>query len=433
MPTRFNSTGNDRFFVPGLKSGYEGKPAPSELSIPPAGIADVDAALFHLFDKEIPFQVNTGDKSVQELKKVPVVFASAEKWALSKRSSGLRDKNGSLILPLITVVRTSIEQSGDSDIAGRGINQQTGEIVVRRRLDKSDREYQGLINRLFLKHQMNLAVPSDSADIDQLVTERSVGDLSDDPTVMDGGLLASNNKNNVYETITIPSPQFFTATYDVTFWTQYTVQMFQMIELLIASFLPQGNAWRLDTSKGYWYVATVDGNTYNSENNTDDMSQEERILKHKFTVKVPGYILASAVPGAPVPIKRYISSPIITFDVGLNTNEMEESLGVSDPFLGSDDPTLPMSENQNKRPDQRQVNDTKLYPNKNQISQQDPALASLPRGTKPSRYKKITSVNKNGKTITKFVRITTTNRYSGETVYGSDFDFGGLTISITDD
>jgi len=38
-------------------------------------------------------------------------------------------------------MRTGITQSPD-DITTRGINQQTGEIVVRRRLDKSDRDYQ---------------------------------------------------------------------------------------------------------------------------------------------------------------------------------------------------------------------------------------------------------------------------------------------------
>lgn len=433
MPTRFNSKSKPRFNVPGLESGYGGISAPADLTIPPVGVEDADAALFNLFDKEIPFQVSTSDKNREEMKKVPVIFAAAEKWALSKRSRGLRDRNGSLILPLITVVRTTIQQTANEDIAGRGINQQTGEILIRRRLDKSDRGYQGLINRVLVNHQTNLAVAPNDADAGQLSTDRSVGDLANDPTVSEGGLMLAERRNNIYETLSLPSPQFFTALYEVTFWTQYTVQMFQLVELLISSFLPQGNAWKLDTPKGYWFIATVDGNVYNAENNFDDMSQEERLIKYKFTIKVPGYILASKVPGAPIPIKRYVSSPVVTFDVGLAVGESVEAGSLDDPFLGADDPTLPLDDTKNRRRDQRRTEHTRLYPNADETSPHDPALKALPRGQAPAKYKKITALDKNGNLVTKFVRVVSTNRFTGETVFAPDTDLGGLTIVVTED
>lgn len=432
MPTRFNSNSKPNFDVSGIQSGYGTKSSPTELSIPPCGVEDADEALFNLFDKEIPFQVSTSDKNRQELKKVPIIFSAAEKWALAKKNRGVRDRNGALILPLITVIRTTIQQDPAEDITGRGINQQTGEITVKRRLDNSDRGYQGLINRLALQHQTNLAVSPTMADDGQLATDRAIGDLADDPTVVEGGLMLSDRKNNIYETIVLPTPQFFTALYEVTFWAQYTVQMFQLVELLIASFLPQGNAWKLDTPKGYWFVATVDSNSYESENNADDMSQEERMIKYKFTVKVPGYILASAVPGAPIPIKRYVSSPVISFDIGINAGEQLGS-GIDDPFLGSDDPTLQMSDAKNGQRDQREVARTRLYPNVNDIPPDDPALKALGRGRQPAKYKKITSIDKNGNTITKYARVVSTNRFTGETTFSSDVDLGGLNIVVTDD
>jgi len=464
MSTRFNSNSMPNFNVAGIQTGYGTKSSPSDLTVPACGVEDVDAALFNLFDKEIPFQVSTSDKNRGEMKRVPIIFSAAEKWALAKRSRGVRDRNGALILPLITVIRTTIQQTPDEDITGRGINQQTGEIVVKRRLDNSDRAYQGLINRLGINHQTNLAVKTnDSLDVityyvlnengdrivdesgqpfvaytattaasSQLITSRKIGDLADDPTVIEGGLLLNDKKNNVYETLVLPAPQFFTAVYEVTFWTQYTVQMFQLVEMLISSFLPQGNAWRLDSPKGYWFIATVDGNVYNAENNFDDMSQEERLIKYKFTIKVPGYILASGVPGAPVPVKRYVSSPVISFDIGLNAGE-EIGSDAGDPFLGSDDPTLPLDDAPNKRRDQRNTGRTRLYPGSKVTSPNDPALAALGRGRPQAQYKKITGIDRNGNQVTKYARVVNTNRFTGETVFAPGTDLGGLTIVVTDD
>lgn len=439
MPTRFNGKSKQAFGVSGIQSGYGGLSAPADLTVPSVGVEDADAALFNLFDKEIAFQVSTSDKNREEMKRVPVIFTAGEKWALAKRNRGLRDRNGALILPLITVVRTTIQQDPTQDITGRGINQQTGEILVRRRLDKSDRGYQGLINRLLLKHQTNLAMLSGQADPGQLATGRKLGDLADDPTVADGGLMIPDRQNNVYETLVLPAPQFFTALYEVTFWAQYTVQMFQLIELLISSFLPQGNAWRLDTPKGYWFVATVDGNVYNSESNIEDMSGEERMIKYKFTVRVPGYVLASKVPGAPVPIKRYVSSPVITFDVGVDVGESVAASGIDDPFLGADDPTLPLDDVKNRRRDQRRTNGTRLFPGPDVTPPDDPALvgngrgSGLPRGQSPAQYRRITGLDRNGNVVTKLVRVVATNKFTGETVFAPDSDLGGLTIVVTDD
>jgi hypothetical protein len=430
MATRFNDRSSQRFGISGLSTGYDGDVDTLGLTIPSVGIEDADIALFNLFDKQIRFQVSTSDSNRKEIRIVPVIFAAGEKWALAKRKKGLRDKNGLLILPLITVVRTTIQQSANDDITGRGINQQTGEITIQRRLNNSDRSYQRLINRLLLGDQTNLAVsPTTANENNNLVTDRLIGQLANDPTVIDGGLLASNRKNNIYETLVIPAPQFYTAMYDVTFWAQYTVQMSQMIELAMASFLPQGNAWRIETPKGYWFVATVDNNTFSAENNADDMSSEERMIKYRFTVKVPAYIMASSIPGAPLPIKRYVSSPSVSFDVSLgDDSEMLDERGINDPFLGADDPTLPLADGKSRRRDQRNVGGTQLYSGID--SEHDPALLALPRGRKPGRFKKFIGVGNDGQQQTRLARVVATNRHSGETVFAAGTDLSGLTIII---
>lgn len=421
MATRFTAKPVSNFGVPPLETGFDNVSVPNNLVIPSVGIEDVDVAIFNLFNEEINLSVieKTG------VKRVPVIFASGEKWAMLKKGRALRDKQGSLILPLITVGRTNIQQLPGEDTTGRGINQQTGDLVIKRRLDRNDRAYQSLINRLLIKNQDNIAVnPTDDPTPTQLTTERTVGELQDDPTYSDGGLLASDRLNNVWEVITVPAPQFFTATYDVEVWVQYTAHMNQVMEGLMTSFLPQGNAWRLETKKGYWFVATVDGNLYSAENNYDDMSQEERIIKYKFSVKVPAYILASKTPGAPVPIRRYVSNPEISFKIA----EGGSLSSTSDPYMGADDPTLPLSITNSRRRDQREDGSSRLYSD----GSRDPALTTLNRGEQPAQYQKIQGVDRKGRPVTKYARIKSVNRFNGESVLTAT-DLSDLALIVADD
>lgn len=424
MATRFKATGKTRYGQLPLPTGYDG--LTSSFVIPSVGIEDVDLAMFKLFDKELPLHVS--EQSDSTLKRVPIVFAGGEKWAMLKKNKPLRDKNGSLILPLITIVRTGHEQSTEKDIVGRGINQRTGEIVITRRLDRSDRNYQNLINRLLLSNQENLAEVEDGV-VSQLTSTRQLGDMSEDGVVQSGGLMLSDRKNNVVETIVVPSPQFITLTYEVTVWTQYTHHMNQLVELLLSSYLQQVQGWRLDTPKGYWFVAEVQEDSGGFETNFEDMSKNERTIRQKFTVKVPAYVFATAVPGAPVPIKRYVSAPEISFTI--DSLEAVSSTGtVEAPFLGADDPTLPLSNDRAliRRRDERRSGATLLNQSSANYDEADPALPQNGRGNDLPRFKKLLVKNRDGTVTQKYVRIVSTNRSTGETSYASGVDFGSLSI-----
>jgi len=357
MATRFKAGSRSNYGVSPLPTGYEtAQYGPVDLYIPPCGIEDVDTAMFNLFDKEI--SPECGGKDSAPLKKAPIIFAAGEKWALLKKGRPIRDRNNTLILPLITIVRTEVAQQPTDDVSGRGINQHVGEIVIKRRLDKSDRDYQNLINKILLGYQQNVPNTEDNV-VNQVETARDVGSLRSDPDIKRGAYLKSSLKNNVYETIVVPTPQFYTVKYQVTVWTQYMQHTNQIIERIISSFLPQGQSWRLDTPKGYWFVASLDGGNFENETNFDDMSQQERFIKTNFTVSVPAYIFASDAPGNPVPVKRYVSSPTVKFET------TDDSLTDSDFMFGSDDPTLPIDDLDNTREDQRPGGWRlqKIYPN----------------------------------------------------------------------
>lgn len=434
MPNRFNAKAKIVQGQQPLPTGYPGAGPVSDFVLPPVGIEDVDSALFNLFDKELPIIVGAGGTA--DAKRVPVIFAGGEKWAMLKNNRPLRDKSGTLILPLITIGRTGISQTASEDMAGRGINQKTGEIIIKRRLDKSDRVYQNLINRTLLKNQENLSVPQLEAIQDQLSTTGQVGQLSEEPVIKAGGhLIGKKGSKNVYETLVIPAPQFFTATYEVILWTQYTHHMNQVIETIMSSFLQQVQGWRLDTPKGYWFIAQFEEGSLAPETNFDDMSSGERIIKYKFNVKVPAYILASSAPGVPIAAKKYVSVPNVSFDVGdagedpLSSSAAADPL-VDDPFLGTDDPTLPLGESAplSRRSDQRARAMRQAFA-PGDVAWGDAALDSFPRGTRPGKYQKIVSVNSAGKESVQYVRVVSKNKFTGETTYASGFDIAGLNIT----
>lgn len=426
MTSRFNVPS----VVDAIPSGYN--KLASDVSIPPCGVEDVDVGLFNLFDKEI--KISVGNDQVQT-KKVPIVFATGERWAMLKRNEPLRDSTNTLILPLIAITRSGLAQGAAEDVVGRGIAPATGEFIIKRKLGSTDRGYQALVNRLLLKNQLNVAVPDADKITDQVSTERSIGDMASDIDVIDGAYLKSNRLNNVYEVISIPTPQYFTATYDVLFRAQYTEQMNQMIEIFMSSMLPWGQCWRIDTKKGYWFVATLAEGTFTNETNFQKV-EGERIINWKVSLKVPGYVLASNAPGVPVPVRRYISAPIISFAASGPDPSIEVSSGedVSTPYLGSDDPTLPLdaSNRTMRRTDMRQTNAALQYApiRTDEPCAADPALTTFSRGRKPGRFMAQKFVGADGRQYVKYVPVQSTNPSSGETVYTGDFD--GIVISVED-
>jgi len=293
-----------------LDSGYENQPS-LDFTIPPVGIEDIDIAIHRLFDKTIGFNtyIVSAAKGPQNIKKPYVIFATGERFALAKRLKPPRDKNKVLILPAISIRRTSIEQTPD-DIYTRGMNGRTGVLTIKRKLSPEDRDYQNLVNKQGLKHLQNVlsGLPSST---------RPTGDDATSLEVVQGGLLENTiSNNNIYEVITIPQPQFFTAKYEIVFWTSYTQHMTYLMQTYMTSFLPQFRGHKLETDKGYWFLAYTE-DTFNNGENIDQFEGEERLIKYTFNITVKGYLLAAQAPTNAVPVRRWISCPNIVFDVAI--------------------------------------------------------------------------------------------------------------------
>lgn len=343
MTTRFNA--GDPFGVP---SGYEGANVPTSFEMPSVGIDDVDRALFSFFDSDLKLMVSFKKSGI--VKKVPVIFAAGERWAMFKKGRALRDSTGALILPLVTIVRKDIAQDIKNDITGRGINQQTGELVIKRKLAATDRAYQNIINKLGIPNQQNA-----SSDTSYVSTTRETGENRFDVDVVQGGLMAQKFGKNIWEIITIPSPQFFTITYELTFWTQYMEHANQIMSKMMSAYLPTANGtFRLETPAGYWFIAKIENNQFMSEGNAEDSTSDERIIKYKAIIKVAGYSILSDAPGVPKAIRRFFSAPIVSFSVDNDGEVLTTGTpAIYDPYSGSDDPSAGFSLDGSVQPRER--------------------------------------------------------------------------------
>lgn len=299
VDTGYDTTGND----------------PSSFYIPSCGIEDVDTAMVNLFENEIKFKSYQQSSAIQKeinVKKPFVIFATGERFALAKRLKPFRDRNGLILLPAVSIRRTTIEQQGGDVFLG--------EMTIKRRLDESDGDYQKLINRLALKNVDSLPDTTRS----NRGKDKNVQSIREGMLLDDRGPLKSDH---VYEIISIPFPQFFTATYDVVFWSSYTQHMNYMIETLLSSQIVPGKGFYLKTDKGYWFNASID-NSLTAQDNAEDITDSERLIKYSFKITVRGFLLAPQGPGQRVPFKRYLSSVNVAFETytaeGVSINEQTD-------------------------------------------------------------------------------------------------------------
>jgi len=297
---------------------FDGNNSPDDFTIPSVGIEDIDRAIFELFDKKISFEVSDQGK----LQKVPVIFAAGERFALTRRKNPIRDRGNALILPIISIMRNDIDFSPAQSGKGTAISfREQQSYRIKYRLSKRDRKYQNIINKMGIKNQSNVSslnnllgntgLTGGSGAVPGTVASRRPNEamsFSKDAKLA----LKSDLGVNIFEIIEVPYPEFVAINYDIVFWTQYMKQANQMIETLLINFTGQGEEIPMTTNGGYELVAFFKGNFSNSSN-MDDFSDSERVIKHTFSVTIPGYIINPTHPGLPNLVRTYMSAPVINF------------------------------------------------------------------------------------------------------------------------
>jgi hypothetical protein len=244
----------------------------------PLTIRVVDQAVKDWFDKTVAPVVTTNDG---DRKVVPTVFSQGERWAIGRVKDGnngaMRDENGVLMLPIISIRRTSI----DTDASQTALGVQTDNITVAKRVDFKTGDLQSL-ERLKNPEQR----------------------LGYDPVV--------------YDVYTIPFPDRVILSYQVVIQTQYIGQMneviqkmWRMLDIQKSFVMPIHNDGRTPPrSTGYREVKPLDKpylvgffeDAYADSGNFEEMTDSERIVKYTTTFTVPAALSTS--PDGTEPLVR---------------------------------------------------------------------------------------------------------------------------------
>ena len=206
-------------------------------------------------DKSVYDWFNTKHATNIQGRRVPVMFGGWERFAQmqdNKQDDNLnrmRDPSGMLILPLISIRRGDVTYNTERFI----FQQENGgpRFEIDRRVAASN-------------FDANRRVPFNTP-----YRYNSSRDFQEAP---------------VMEVATIPWPDFVTVPYTITFWSSYVRHANYFNDRIWQ------NAYPTDlTYKGYYFYAFIDSGT--NENNEENYTDEERIIRSSFTMTIEGYIL----------------------------------------------------------------------------------------------------------------------------------------------
>ena len=198
-------------------------------------------------------------KEAGEMMDLPVMYGNEERWRNVRRRGVIRDRNGSLILPLLMLKRTGIvfndlmPQSFDHDVKGRFIQ------VHRAKRYSKDNQYT----------QFNV----------------------------------QQGAKPVMESIVTGMPDYVNLTYEVIAWTQYTHQMNAVLE----AFVEHENCYFGD-HLNYRFLCLVDGGFNDASEVGPDT---ERSIRSTFSMTLKGYLIPEAA-GSAVANRRFEASKVLT-------------------------------------------------------------------------------------------------------------------------
>lgn len=227
-----------------------------EILVEPSTVENIDLAIYKWLDEELNLYTNTNNGFT----KVPVIWILGERAHQIKNDFRLRDNQGTFILPVITLERVSINK--DLNKKGR-VWSAVPEIS-----DERGGAYE--IGRRIVQNK--------STNFARATNKRKFNQLN----------YPNENKKIVYETLSIPLPIYTTITYTINIKTQYQQQMNDLISPFMT--LPGGVNSFMTTSNGHRYTNFIKGEI-SQENNTNNLSEDERLFSSKITIETLGYLI----------------------------------------------------------------------------------------------------------------------------------------------
>lgn len=225
-------------FNRGDKTSYRGVPSDFNDTSKDfkVGLIDIDSSILFYFHNVIrPTIVQDGNRIT-----VPVEFAAPERWKAMQNDGFYRDKGGKLLVPIITIRRTSLEKN------------------------------RNISNKLDANHPHNFAV------FEKQYSQRNSYD----------NFSILNNRFPVKELYGIIVPDYVTITYECTIFTNFIEHMNNMIESInFASDSYWGDPQR------FKFRARID----NFSQIVDLQQEQDRAVKSTFLIILSGYIIPDTI------------------------------------------------------------------------------------------------------------------------------------------
>ena len=233
-------------------------PSNTENYIMPSTLENIDLALYEWVNETL----NIHTISNEGWKKVPVIWSNAERAFMIKNFKDRRDDEGTLVYPLITIERTSVEKN----------------------LSKKD----SFGVSIFAPPDVKGGVIAISRQIQHEKTKEFVN--NDTYRIMGQKNFPKQDRTNtaVYEILYTPYPVYLDMTYDIVLRTEY---LQQMNEIVVPFMAKTGgiNSFMLKKN-GHRYESFIQSN-FNLESNASSLNDQERIFTTKVQIKVLGYVL----------------------------------------------------------------------------------------------------------------------------------------------
>jgi len=231
-------------------------------------LKDIDTSIMSYVKNVIKPTVKEANEKV----KVTVMYGNEERWKAVRKRGVLRDKNNTLILPLIMLKRTAVEKSDAIPGYEHDIRRKYTEIVRKSGWSKDNR-------------------------YSKFATQ--IGDMP------------------VYENLVTSIPNYVNITYEFVLWTNFIEQMNPLVE----SFMEYDKTYWGDRDT-YRFICNLDSISDASEMD----SRGERFIKSTFSVTSKAYLLPeetnNIIMGKMNQVQKRLSPSKVVFGFeGTATNE----------------------------------------------------------------------------------------------------------------
>lgn len=220
---------------------------PKNVQLNPLLLKNLDMAVRDWFDKEYPITIDS--------RQVPVLYMTQERWKQMQSPDGtkgdVRDEKGQLILPLVSVRRTSPDTT-----------------VVR---------YAPRVSETDLTYYRRIATDPTNGNA------RQPGNFS---ARTPSYPYLKTKDNVVYETLKIPYPSFVNLNYEIIVWTSYMSHQNIEQENIFQEFAGGRQYFKIHN---YLFLGLL--KNINDQSNLNDFTNKEKIIKYQFNLELQAYLI----------------------------------------------------------------------------------------------------------------------------------------------